>query len=249
MKAALIPPRGLEATALQSDIHLCLPFLSLRRNQEYQRTYVDARKRGDYLILDNGCAEGNLISNNRLMQTAKDMQVHEIVAPDVLGDAAATLTRTMDFLTDWPESHDYNIMAVAQGVDFDEVMYLIRQFSQLPAITTIGIPKILITKRHDTIRSEVAQAILKRHRNRFKIHLLGLHKLFQTEMLDVEFPSEVRSMDSAQPYKMAEADLTMTALHASEFREPRRFDYFQRPSPVSIKLLDYNIKVFKEWAT
>lgn len=248
MKAALIPPKGLEHTALESDIHLILPFLTLRRNLQYQATYAAARKRGDYLILDNGVAEGSLASANALMTIAQNMKVHEIVAPDVMRDASQTLTMTVDFLRDYPKSHDYNIMAVAQGENQDEVLYLIQQYVRIPQITAIGIPKCLITERFDSIRSQVAQTVMARYPKRFDIHLLGLHKLFQTEMIDCEFPPGIRSMDSAQPYKMAEADLPLTANNASGFRDARRRDYFQRPSVTNMKVLEYNIKTFKEWA-
>src|SRR5882757_5645454 len=124
MRAALIPPKGYEDYALNSNIHLVLPLPPLIQNMKYLDVYQRAQRRGDFVILDNGCAEGQLVSGHHLLNVARAIRAHEIVAPDVMGDAAATLTATTNFIFDYQEARDYSIMAVLQGETPDERDYL-----------------------------------------------------------------------------------------------------------------------------
>jgi hypothetical protein len=245
VRAALIPPRGLEKTALASDLHLVLPFPELVANQVYVETYIQARRRGDYVILDNGCAEGNLVSNKQLMDFAAVIQPHEIVAPDVLDDASRTWELTSYFLADVPNVTDYNIMAVLQGTTLPERIELLRAFATVDAITAIGIPKIQVRKTQSPARLQMAQIIQNLFPDRFQLHLLGLSHAYPTEMHGIVFPDYVRSMDSAQPYKVSEVGKIMSTTHADA---KRRDDYFTRYQPVDEVLLRRNIRTFLRWA-
>jgi len=242
---ALIPPRGYEKTALWSDIHLVLPLPSLTRNMDYIRMYDFARKRGDYIILDNGCAEGSLVSPKDLMLFAQVIRPHEIVAPDILDDAQGTWDLTSKFFSDGPEDvRDYNIMAVLQGKSVQERMSLLEAFASIPEITAIGIPKIIVRQPGSTIRLTTAMAIEAAYPNRFQIHLLGLNKAFPTEIRDVAFPHWIRSMDSAQPYKVTEADHMLSARPYAA----RRSDYFEQVKTVDMELLKANVGLARKWA-
>jgi queuine/archaeosine tRNA-ribosyltransferase len=244
MKAALIPPKGYEHTALESDIHLVLPLPPLRKNMAYIATYAAARLRGDYIILDNGCAEDQLVTGEVLMQFAKRIGAHEIVAPDVMSNAAATLEATNTFLDAFPEAADYNIMAVLQGVTQNERSFLLDQFAKTEAITAIGIPKVLSSKYHSKVRLDTVEYILNKYPGRFQIHLLGLNSHFPNEIAITPFKG-VRSMDSAQPYKLAEVGASMNTSNAWA---TRRIGYFTDKKEVDPRVLAGNIQIFKQWA-
>ena len=219
MRAALIPPRGYERTVLMSDIHLVLPLPGLVDNPEYIRTYEEARTAGHYIILDNGCAEGSLVSEEFLLEFARKIRPHEIVAPDALDMGAHTYNLTVAFLRDYPEAQDYNIMAVLQGETFAERKIYLEEYAGMDAITTIGIPKIQVRTEGSDARIKTARFIEKRYPGRFKIHLLGLNRRFPTEMLDLPWSTTtVRSMDSAQPYKITESGRMMTARQCCDER-------------------------------
>lgn len=246
MRAALIPPKGFERTALESDIHLVLPLPSLMHNMTYLSTYAEARKRGDYLILDNGCAEGQLVDGNRLLEVARALRVHEIVAPDVMNNTNATYLATTEFIDKNPEAADYNIMAVLQGQDHDERRELLRKFFLIESITAIGIPKVLVRRDGDTIRLDIVDMINRMYPKRFDIHLLGLNGVFPTEILDSPFDAgSFRSMDSTQPYKVTEENNILTPEQAWA---KRREDYFTRKKEVNVRTLAHNIDVFLNWA-
>ena len=246
MRAALIPPRGYERTALMSDIHLVLPLPGLIDNPEYIRTYEEARAAGHYIILDNGCAEGNLVTSHQLLAFAGTIKPHEIVAPDVLDDGPRTLEMTLEFIRDDNGATDYNIMAVLQGTTHEERKTYLEEYAKMDAVTTIGIPKIQVRTEGSDARIKTARYIQRNYSDRFKIHLLGLNRRFPTEMLDLPWSTTtVRSMDSAQPYKITESGRMMTARQCWEERRP---DYFERWMPVNTGLLAHNIDEFKKWA-
>jgi hypothetical protein len=117
----------------------------------------------------------------------------------------------------------------------------------MPQITAFGIPKVHLYTGVSTVRSLMAETLIARYANKYKIHLLGLNNQFPTEMVDFRFPAGIRSMDSAQPYKMAEAGVTLTAYNARRHHPKRRPDYFSEPRPVNTGLLTYNIEQFKAW--
>jgi len=245
VRAALIPPKGYEEEALHSDIHLVLPLASLRRNLSYLRTYATARARGHYIILDNGCAENQLANGEDLLNFARAIKPHEIVAPDVMNDAAATLEATNAFLDEYgPEASNYNIMGVLQGQELSDRQFLLKKYAQNSLITAIGIPKVLVTHEDLEIRRKIARAIHRVYPKRFKIHLLGLNSIYPQEMYHVQFEG-VRSMDSAQPFKLAEVGKQLTTIDAWS---TRRSDYFTVKKEVDPRVLAANIRIFKEWA-
>ena len=246
MRAALIPPKGYERFALESDIHLVLPMVPMMSNKDYVQTYVTARARGDYIILDNGAAEQQLVDGERLMNVARALRPHEIVAPDVLHDAAGTLEATNSFLAEFPEARDYNIMGVLQGDNLGDRQYLLNQYAKNDSITAIGIPKCLITEDDPDIRRRDVRRIRKNYPGRFNVHLLGLSSLYPNEIAEFGFGKFVRSMDSAQPFKVTEAGIFMSE---SECDAKRREDYFSYKKEVDTRLLVHNITVFKQWAT
>lgn len=246
MKAALIPSRGYERTALESDIHLVLPLEECVKNRDYVNTYLSAKARGHYIILDNGCAEGRLVEGRELVKFAIEIGAHEIVAPDIMSDGPGTVEATLGWLKEYASIvDDYNIMGVVQGADTSEWKHTLEVFAGTDAITTIGIPKVHVKSHSLRKRYEIVQYVLAMYPKRFKIHLLGLNERFPTEILELPWPKEVRSMDSAQPYKLAEEGLLMTTERAWA---NRREEYFAQQVPAEAHILNANINTFIAWA-
>jgi hypothetical protein len=239
VKVALIPPKGYEVTALRSYYHLVLPetLTDSGGYTDYVTTYQRASARGDTVILDNGCYEGKLASGDELMDYAALIGATEIVAPDVMNDSVATHRATKQFIEDHPKSRWYKIMAVVQGSDWQD---LVHEYSKMIHVTTLGIPKAQIKVLGDPTRSEIARWIYIKYADRFKIHLLGMHRLNLNEL--ESSPPFVRSVDSALPYKFAEIGMML-----SETSTPpkRRRDYFTNYVPVSDELLGWNIEQFE----
>jgi hypothetical protein len=248
VKAALIPPAGYEETALASDIHLVLPLPTLVTNQTYIDTYRKAAARGDYIILDNGVAEGDLRPTATIMHMARTVGAHEIVAPDVMGDMSGTRALTRKFLASAGNIDDYNVMGVCQGANWPEVHTLIEFFARYPYITTLGIPKVHLA-RGLTARFDIVTKILDRYGSTFKIHLLGAHRNAVAELWKCDFPAQVRSTDSTLPYKFARHFTPLSDALASDDVYFQRWDgYFSHRVDISAMMLNTNISTYKEWA-
>lgn len=253
MKIALIPPRGLELTALRSNCHLVLPetlvetsYTTHGRHTNYANVYQRASTRGDLVILDNGCHEGKLVSGSELLDYAGLVGATEVVAPDVMDDAVATIEATLEFIRS-RKPRWYSLMGVAQGRTPTEIERVVRAFSNEPDIRSIGIPKVHIRRPKDASRIDTARWIAGHYPGRFKVHLLGVHELYPDELLALTATDRhlIRSVDSALPYKYTEAGRML--VRNSEY-VARRPDYFTAPRAFSPELLDWNINQFRAWS-
>src|ERR1700748_2794438 len=121
MRLALIPPVSLIDDIFNTNYQMVLPHIA---HLNYIAAYRSARKRGDFLILDNGAAEGETPSLADLMTAAQDYMANEVVVPDVLGDADQTRALAEDF-GEFIERYHFNdlfgYMGVVQGRTIDEI--------------------------------------------------------------------------------------------------------------------------------
>jgi hypothetical protein len=247
MKAALIPSFGHEPYALRSSIHLALPIKDTMANNSYLNYLHQARELGHFIIVDNGAAEGQLVDDATLFRLAVKLGASEVVAPDVLGNMHETLLRTQKFLreTRSPKRAPMQVMAVLQGQNLEELEHILAIYDTMDEVTTIGIPKVLVSKDGYGIRASVARMVLEDYPGRFQIHLLGLSPYFPSELAKINFPPEVRSTDSAAPFKAAEDGIY---LQHTTGHHKRREDYFRVKKWTSSLLLHTNILTYFRWA-
>ena len=111
-------------------------------NKKYCEYFRKRAKAGYFTLMDNGAYEGDLISNDILLELAEYIRPNCIVAPDALGNSEETIRKTFNFL----ESDIYlklpkemEIMAVPQGKTLFEYLEAYRLFSYEPRITFIGL--------------------------------------------------------------------------------------------------------------
>jgi hypothetical protein len=256
MEVCLIPPKGLESFALHSNTQLALAMPELLNNGAYVNVYDRAHRGGDYIIVDNGEAEGVRVSPAELFYAARVLHANEIVIPDVIGDWYGTIQRAKEFFEDNPglvEAYDGNMMYVAQGKSRAHLEEAIRQAVQFDRITTIGLPRNLIKfTMNQTIRIDVANWVERAYGERFKIHLLGVSAGNLKEIKWAsQYAGHIRSIDSSMPFNYA---IQGRALSDAKdvMREVNRPDkYFERnwnAAAIRRALIIDNINTFKGWA-
>jgi hypothetical protein len=243
MKLALIPPISRIDDIFRSDYQLVLPNID---SIDYYEHYRTARRRGDYIILDNGAAEGAMISNRLLEDLATDLMVNEVVLPDVIADADNTKLAVENFAPF--ADHVFNYMAVVQGTTWDECIDLVEYYNTVDWITTIGIPRHLIeTIESPEIRAALAQHFYDAYGPRFMIHLLGTAPSVINELHKHHTAFEyahVRGVDTSAPFNYAWGGFMV----ARDNVVPRPEGYFQMPlSEIRNGLLEENIKTMQEW--
>lgn len=248
MRLALIPPRGMEELALRSNFHLALAHIT---HSDYLRTYGVAAKRGDFIVMDNGVAEGQLISTKNLMVAAQRLGAHELVIPDVLGDARATRTAIEEFLTQayhMPKAyHSAEYFAVAQGSNLGEVRDLVSWLAPQMSIRTVGIPRLLMKMTMLSARIDLANWIEDTFPGRFKIHLLGANSLWPREIVSVcKYAPHVRSIDTSMPFAYAMAGERLDVKYTAKISRPPQ--YFEIPHDKDCTdLIHRNIHTMLGW--
>jgi hypothetical protein len=244
VRLALIPPLAHLDKLDETDYQLMLPDLASRPKTglEYMEAYLWAKKRGDYVILDNGAAEGKVYPIRILMDVAAAVEVDEIVVPDVMKNKNGTIAAAEKFFNQKP-SLDFKYMFVAQGTSFSEVAESVVAASKIQAITTIGLPRHLLdTLGHLDARRIVAMWINMMFGPRFEIHCLGANSKAKQEALLLSDMPFIRGMDTSMPFVYAQAGLYLK--HSSQV-ENRKHGYFDRECNPAY--MDYNIVTMKDW--
>ena len=251
MHVALIPPRGLENYALRSNFHLTLAIPGLQSRKTYGGMYQRAVRLGDYVVLDNGAAEGQPATDEALFNMGKALQCNEVVLPDSMYESKQTVEAVARFLSNPNFVWDVvpKMMAVPQGTALRSFRYCINAFAEMPDIKVIGIPRHIIpTLDMKSARVDLANWIAENHPNRFEIHFLGMHPMWLGEIpATVKYAPHVRSVDSSLPFNYAIARKRLVGAKDIVMRPDFYFeeDWSRR---ISTKLVRDNIKTLMEWA-
>lgn len=248
MQVGLIPPRGLENYALRSKFHLALAIPDLMSRRAYGGMYMRLARLGDFVVLDNGIAEGQPSPPESLMAQAATLGAQEVVAPDVMKDANATIKAVEDFFKlERPARFQY--MAVVQGEKVEDFFKCADVFASIESINTLGIPRhMLTTLNQKAARIDFAYVVDERYPGRFDLHLLGTNPMWIPEVKHAaKYSPFIRSVDTSMPfsYALAGQDLALTTEHIT--RPDRYFD-IDWPSKVDGPLIRSNIRTFMEWA-
>lgn len=266
MQLILIPPKSLLYTVAARGWYLALPQLAY--DIEYRR-FHKGRHPSQWLILDNGAAEGHMPTMDELLRCAEDLEADEVVVPDVLGNMEGTLggARVFGKYSKSEFSHGTKFMAVLQGRTLQELKTCLDEYMLMGWVDTIGIPRHTLEtvecdhpshsgKQKDAIRkngctymrAHIIEYFLEQYEGLAKIHMLGASPRFEQECLYIErtFPGAVRSMDTSMPYNWAHREMRLSPVGCGVSRPSNYFDLDK--SKFSNDALLHNIRTMKMWA-
>lgn len=269
MRAALIPPvPDLDRYATGPGIHLLLSHLF--EKDGYLDYYARRSAEGDYLILDNSAHEngiGNSIQT--LLEEAENVSADEVVVPDALFDAKATVEAartTLRFLETPQGEAAYDragrprLMYVPQGDNRPEWAWCLRTMLSLHDAACGGMlrsPVIGISKDYywwqGGIKILVHSYVLPLKTATWEdldVHLLGWPTdLWQTALVARTYPW-IRSTDSAKPFVYAKNGILLEP-GGKVPDYPRRDErYFDDPLPDDVDgIVRRNVEVFSAAAT
>jgi hypothetical protein len=215
VKLALIPPFSYLSDTKLTRYQLMLPHLVT--NEAYSYTYEELGDNKDqFVILDNGEAEGVQQDWFDLQDMARSYRVNEIVLPDVIADRRETQKRVAEAMTQWQRIPNVGLMYVLQGKTWGEIEWSFEDACHYSAVTTIGIPRHLPeTLGYKHARWNIVRWIMAERLHMLAgrdIHFLGMHPQLPREM--EQSPSArvrkmVRGFDTSAPYNFAEAGALM----------------------------------------
>lgn len=229
------------AVTPKGKIHMLL--LHLCAQEVYKLAYKDVE---GYKIMDNSVVElGTALTIEKLCDVAEEMDVDEIVLPDVLGDGIATLAAVKDAIKyifkRYGNDVPFKLMAVAQGNTLDEWMNCHHDLIQLP-VHVIGIPKRV---EQFIPRYELCE-ILEAARDPYKdYHLLGVPgnpiEIWHAKRLEY-----IRSVDSCIAYIAARDGVAINPLSGCD-RPEKTIDFTDTPSESTLGQLQQNIDTMNGW--
>ncbi len=188
-----------------------------------------------------------------LMTLGKELQVDEVVIPDVLSSCNATINLIRQFEvhaigTDY-EGWRPKFMGVAQGRTLAEIMKCMHYLEGKGWVSTLALPRIMNYNIHRQARSALAES-LAGYGSRFSeakaIHCLGSSSWIREVVVLGEIEG-VRSMDTSLPVVLG---LEGISVHAN-IHQARRPDFFDRTIPRASKEWEItydNCTTFREWA-
>jgi hypothetical protein len=268
----VIPPFSNLPLSELGDRDFCL--VQNLKIKNYHRYYQEAVISGRWVILDNGTHENRAPAQTigELIGWALDLEVAEVVAPDVLYCCDGTINLTNLFFDKvakqvGPEI-GFQVMGVAQGQSFDEWLHCYMMFYQDPRIDTIGItydtPEEYrfgeykdadnLPQKYMVDRARKLEMIEKYNLTKKPIHLLGMINLL--ELIYVAFKFEfVRSWDSSNTIIRALLDKSyndyssLVERHGkTELKEKYGIDYFQTEMTLDqYALAKENIRIVKSF--
>jgi hypothetical protein len=173
----------------------------------YYEQIEDLRRRGSFIIVDNGAAEPEDEREpfDLIAQAAMGLMYDEIILPDKLRDAEWTIKHSLD--PEVLEVVPYNKrMVVPQGKDWDEWVDCLTQLIAGAQPATIGIAKWL--EELPGGRPYGLAIIMKYgYHKRCNIHLLGIHsKPFAEMRYAVAVLPTIRGVDTGAPIAYAQND-------------------------------------------
>jgi hypothetical protein len=243
--ALICPPHLLEKYGTTTKYHLSLPHLF--RNQKYLNFYQTRSDKGDFIILDNGAAEGALYGHKHLFTMAEQIGASEVVIPDTLGDANETLAQAQYFARFARPEYEY--MFVLQGKTMEEVLFCLRALdngNMFSYVTAIGIPRHL-TSIDKNFRINLAEFLVEEAFNtRYNFHFLGASTWAREIVMLGEIAQKhegFRGLDTSYPIYMGLEDQDIkTAEYLS-----RPVNYFERSDDNSMMIRE-NIYTYLQWA-
>jgi len=241
MKIAFITTtNSLNQISSLGDIEFCLaPYC---KDIKYKQYFIDAKKKGRYIIMDNGIAEDNLISNKNLVNLAIEMKVNEIIIPDKIGDFNHTLKAKNKFLEQYYDvlhQNNIKIQGVMQGNAFHEYLKAFLDLEKDKRIDVIGLPfRMNYCQFNETTKDENHMwnriMFLEYIKSYKPMHLLGNN--LPQELMCITNP-QVRSCDSKL---MARYGLNEQIWDFDDKSKPRKKLYVN--SKMITKYVDYTIK-------
>lgn len=205
MKLAFITTENNLKLSNEGDIDFCLAQIALK-NEKYKDWYskrgYSNKWRFAYTILDNGAAENELIPNDEYVKLALEMNVDEIIVPDVIGDFEKSIIMLYEFLGKYGwglHKNDIKIQAVIQGKNQKEYEEYYDILLGEPTVDVIGIPfRMNINAIGNTVEVQRTNARINFVKNieivKKSIHCLGCNS--PREIIELNKIPYIRSCDS-----------------------------------------------------
>lgn len=207
MELAVIAPISRLEDTVKQQFHMVLP--QMLGFETYKHFYTHLTP-DNYVILDNGEAEGERVKSKDLIRCAEMVSASEIVVPDAMGHCTDTMERVVKFSRTAKKNTQYNYAGVVQGQDFNEIAKMVRFYATKEWINVLALPRWLSNHVDRDMRVTIMRGLAQAIKDGFDaVHCLGAAQWFREVVPLSEYP--VRSIDTSLPHVMALANRSVVA--------------------------------------
>lgn len=236
IKSATILPSHYLYLNKNDDFHMCLAQLMCRPTREskmYTDFHKDQIKRGAFVLMDNGAAEGEQPTAEELVPKILDVQPTETILPDTIYDKATTIEKAKHAMKVYREAGiTSKLMGVPQGETFQEWTECCQELIEM-GVDSIGISKFITPKYIWDFKTQPVDPSIVRHaaasyvrllNSEIDIHLLGCYYTPAEISRMATSHLNIRSTDSAIGYVYARGQ---KLLHPDIPRPEGEIDFLQ----------------------
>lgn len=261
VKVATIVPTSLLSINVSDTFHMALAqnigVPGNAASKAYTNFFRSMVAADDFVLMDNGAAEGEQPTAEQLVPKIKLLHPTEIILPDTIYDKDITIRKGREaikvFKNEGIFQHVKHVMAVPQGADFEQWKQCVDEMLSW-GITTLGVSKFICPRYcddylpSDRVRYEACCYIRERDSN-VQIHLLGCWAdPREIGYVAQQAPLHIRSADSAIAYVYTRAG---KALDPSKTIRPQGDitfldDVHSNTPAVDLKLLEDNKRRWRD---
>ncbi|AGH56763.1 hypothetical protein Phi19:2_gp042 [Cellulophaga phage phi19:2] len=142
----VIPPLQNLDLMNYGDRYFCLAQLYLK-NKAYRDFFKERVARGCWVTLDNGAGDHDIVSREKVLEIARELQPSELIPLDILFNKDQTLENldwTIHQMQDDPLLCNIQILACPQGETLDRWIECFEKMSSMDEVSTIGMSKLAI---------------------------------------------------------------------------------------------------------
>lgn len=240
MKVAHIVPNACLGMTVWSDYHMILPHLM--EDPKYAEFYRE--EASGHRILDNGIAEAVEFDHRALLHLAGDLQVDEVVVPDVMGDRPHTVEAVRAFRPLALAHPEFDYIGVIQGKSYSDLAAMLAFYEQEEWIKVLAIPRVLAHTVHKDIRPNFLEAFKEQIQRRFSaVHCLGATPNHKEVILLKD--TIARGIDTSMPAVMG-LDKRLLGIDGHISRGPGFFE--AEPGSKQRISIEHNLNLYVEWA-
>lgn len=256
MELYVIPPVSSLELMHHGKRYFCLAQL-YKKHARYREFFQQRVAEGDWVTLDNGAGDHNMISAKDVLFIAQQLHPSEVIPPDIIFNGLQTIAELDPFIAELKSINSISpkkpieVFGCPQGETQNEWLFVYKYMLAHPDVTTIGFSKIGIPKAFFNVIGDksikearhMAYDYLKAHKLIQKpIHLLGLGD--PTELWMYKNDPLIRSNDSCNSIWSAMNGIDWTEQNFDRIPTPK--DYFDRQiTPLAYDTAISNI----EWLT
>ena len=221
------------------DFYMCLANIA-SKDEHYCNFYAEQVKKGAFVLLDNGCAEGDQMTLDVMWSVIEKINPSEVILNDCLGNGAETIRRSLNSLDFYKEKgYKGQFLFVPQGKDIYEWIHCYELMDK-SSISTIGVSKFATSLWN---QSQARHFCCSYINDEYPVHLLGCHEnINEVAKISKDF-SNIRSNDTAIAYIYAQANQKI-----NEGNRPKGEINFIKSDLTSeqVELLKDNMKIFDD---